>query len=530
MTPATIGPRQIIAVSSRSVSRFELTISIALRETAGVISGCGCPCGVVFTGSGAIESGCVKPKSFGTDGPVMSASRMPTRKFFRRSPIASIAVTSDLPTPPLPDMIGIVCAIRARPENSPGARRAGLRSASAIRGTEPVRRAASRAATIGSTWSPCARAPCSTVSYLLTPQPLHPSPNAFITSAANGKRATRSLMLVCGAISPAFGGMASPLNLERRGGMQLARASDILAGGCDSPVRSAWGVGGPMFLQASARGAYAFDEEGRRYVDYVMAYGPLLFGHTHPALVTGLDALAAQGFVWGSTHARELRLAERIRAYLPSVERMRFVTTGTEAMMSAVRVARAFTGRRRVLKFAGCYHGHFDLALLQAGASAGMGAGGIPEGVRRDAIVARYNDLDSVDEATSDSRDDLAAILVEPIAGNMGFVSPDPGFLEGLQERARRWGALLVFDEVITWLRFGLEGAQGRAGVAPDLTALGKIMGGGVPIAAFGGRRDVMDALAPVGDVFTGGTHGGNPFCVAMANRVLDLLEAHPEY
>lgn len=285
-----------------------------------------------------------------------------------------------------------------------------------------------------------------------------------------------------------------------------------------------------MFLQASARGAHAFDEEGRRYVDYVMAYGPLLFGHTHPALVTGLDALAAEGFVWGSTHARELRLAERIRSHLPSLERMRFVTTGTEAMMSAVRVARAFTGRRKVLKFAGCYHGHFDLALLQAGASAGLGTGGIPESVRRDVIVARYNDLDSVDDATSDSRDDLAAILVEPIAGNMGFVSPGPGFLEGLQERARRWGALLVFDEVITWLRFGLAGAQGRVGIAPDLTALGKIMGGGVPIAAFGGRRDVMDTLAPVGDVFTGGTHGGNPFCVAMAHRVLDLLEAHPEY
>ena len=156
--------------------------------------------------------------------------------------------------------------------------------------------------------------------------------------------------------------------------MQIDRAGSVLAGGCDSPVRSGWGVGGPMFVQASARGAYAFDEEGRRYVDYIMAYGPLLFGHTHPALVTGLDELARGGFVWGSTHAQEVRLAERIRAYLPSMERMRFVTTGTEAVMSAVRVARAFTGRPRILKFAGCYHGHFDLALLEAGASAGRRA------------------------------------------------------------------------------------------------------------------------------------------------------------
>ncbi len=284
-----------------------------------------------------------------------------------------------------------------------------------------------------------------------------------------------------------------------------------------------------MFVAESALGAHAYDGEGRRYVDYVMAYGPLLFGHTHPALTTGLDELARGGHVWGSTHAEEVRLAERVRRHLPAIERLRFVTTGTEAMMSAVRVARAFTGRNAILKFAGCYHGHFDLALLDAGASAG-GRGGIPDGVRRDVFVARYNDLASVDEASRGRRDDLAAILVEPIAGNMGFVAPEPGFLEGLRERANRWGALLVFDEVITWLRFGLPGAQGRTGVSPDLTALGKIMGGGLPIAAFGGRRDAMDVLAPAGDTFTGGTHGGNPFCVGMAHRVLDLLERHPEY
>ncbi|MBV8583485.1 MAG: aminotransferase class III-fold pyridoxal phosphate-dependent enzyme, partial [Candidatus Eremiobacteraeota bacterium] len=311
------------------------------------------------------------------------------------------------------------------------------------------------------------------------------------------------------------------------------RARGVLAGGCDSPVRSGWGVGAPMFVQSSARGAYAFDEDGRRYVDYVMAYGPLLFGHTHPALVAGLDDLARHGFVWGSTHAEEVRLAERVRRHLPSMQRMRFVTTGTEAMMSAIRVARAFTRRNRVLKFAGNYHGHFDLALLDAGASAhttDSAASGIPSGVVRDVAVVRYNDLGSVDAFLREHADDVAAIAVEPIVANMGYVAPQPGFLEGLRERADRCGALLIFDEVITWLRFGLSGAQGRAAVAPDLTALGKIMGGGTPIAAFGGREDVMGVLAPDGAAFTGGTHGGNPFCVGMAHRVLDLLESHPEY
>jgi len=326
--------------------------------------------------------------------------------------------------------------------------------------------------------------------------------------------------------------MAYPLNLRTARGMQIERARAVLAGGCDSPVRSAWNVGAPMFVQSAASGAHAFDAAGQRYIDYVMAYGPLLFGHTHPGLVQDLDSLARHGFVWGATHTEEVRLAERIRGHLPSMQRLRFVTTGTEAMMSAVRVARAFTGRSRILKFAGGYHGHFDLALFAAGASAGSAGtrSGIPEGVEHDVIVARYNDLASVDERSIEREGEIAAILVEPIAGNMGLISPEAGFLEGLRERTRRWGALLIFDEVITWLRFGLAGAQGRVAVAPDLTALGKIMGGGVPIAAFGGREDVMAVLAPSGQVFTGGTHGGNPFCVAMAHRVLDLLESHPEY
>jgi glutamate-1-semialdehyde 2,1-aminomutase len=302
-----------------------------------------------------------------------------------------------------------------------------------------------------------------------------------------------------------------------------------LAGGASSPVRSGSAVGGAPFVQVRGRGAYAYDRDGRAYVDYVMAYGPLLFGHAHPALVSGLDALAARGSVFGSTHEDEVRLAERIAGHLPSMQRLRFVNTGTEAMMSAVRVARAFTQRPLVLRFAGNYHGHFDAALHDAGASAQTSdalRSGIPPGVRAETIVARYNDLADVDEKLAGRETMLAAIAVEPIAGNMGLVLPRPGFLEGLFERARRHGALVVFDEVITWLRLGLAGAQ--AGRAPDLTALGKCMGGGFPLAAFGGRSDVMDALSPSGAAFSGGTFSGNPFCVAMGHRVLDLIERSP--
>ena len=306
---------------------------------------------------------------------------------------------------------------------------------------------------------------------------------------------------------------------------------DALAGGASSPVRAGRRVGGDPFVCVRGEGPYAFDDAGRRYVDYVMAYGPLLFGHTPPFL-TGLDALAARGVVYGSTAPDELELARRIRAHLPSMERLRFATTGSEAVQSAVRVARAFTGRDAIVKFSGNYHGHFDLALQDAGASAetpDAARSGIPRAVVADLAVARYNDLDDVDRQLARTGDRLAAILVEPICGNMGLVETVPGFLEGLRERADRYGALLIFDEVITWLRLGLGGAQGRTGVTPDLTAVGKVLGGGFPIAAFGGRADVMAVLAPDGPCFTGGTHAGMPFAVAIASRVLDQLEREPE-
>jgi glutamate-1-semialdehyde 2,1-aminomutase len=308
--------------------------------------------------------------------------------------------------------------------------------------------------------------------------------------------------------------------------------SSALAGGASSPVRAGAAVGGAPFVQAYGRGAYAYDERGRAYVDYLMAYGPLLFGHAHPAFVRDLDALAARGTIFGSTTGDEMRLAERIASHLPSMERLRFVSTGTEAMMSAVRVARAFTGRPLVARFAGNYHGHFDSALHEAGASAGSSddaRSGIPAGVRAQSIVVRYNDLADFDARLAGRESELAAIAVEPVVGNMGLVQPDAGFLEGIVARARRCGALVIFDEVITWLRLGLGGGQGRAGVRPDLTALGKAMGGGFPLAAFGGRADVMAALAPEGSAFTGGTFSGNPFSIALGHRTLDYLEANPQ-
>jgi glutamate-1-semialdehyde 2,1-aminomutase len=309
----------------------------------------------------------------------------------------------------------------------------------------------------------------------------------------------------------------------------IASRSGVLAGGASSPVRAGGAVGGEPFVQNAGHGAYAVDESGREYIDYVMAYGPLLFGHAHPAFTQGLDAIAARGTVFGSNHAEEGRLAQRIGEHLPSMEALRFVNTGTEAMMSALRVARAFTGRDAVVRFAGNYHGHFDGALLDAGASAaanGTARAGIPRSVARETIVARYNDLADLDRLVAGRTDDVAVIAVEPIVANMGLVPPEPGFVTGVFERASSWGALVLFDEVITWLRLGLGGGQGLLGVQPDLAALGKIMGGGFPLAAFGGRAEVMSVLAPEGATFTGGTFSGNPFSIAMGHRTLDVIEA----
>jgi glutamate-1-semialdehyde 2,1-aminomutase len=298
-------------------------------------------------------------------------------------------------------------------------------------------------------------------------------------------------------------------------------------------VRSGWSVGDEPFVQSRGDGAYAFDENGERYIDYVMGYGPLFFGYNHSALISGLDELAARGVLFGSTHAEEERLAGRLRGHIPSMGRVRFTTTGSEAMMSAIRVARAFTGHDLILRFAGNYHGHFDAALFSAGASAqtpDAEHSGIPEGVMQDVAVARYNDIESIERAIRGRESELSAIVVEPVCANMGLVPAREDFLQALRALADYAGALLVFDEIISWPRAGMGGAQSVYGIQPDITAIGKVLGGGFPIAAFGGRADVMDVLAPDGPVFTGGTHAGNPFSIAVAHRVLDQLEAHPEH
>jgi glutamate-1-semialdehyde 2,1-aminomutase len=310
-----------------------------------------------------------------------------------------------------------------------------------------------------------------------------------------------------------------------------ARVNSVLAGGASSPVRAGRRVGGAPFYQARGAGALAFDEAGRAYIDYVMGYGPMLFGYRIP----GVERLRRQldaGALFGSTHAEEVRLAERIRGHLPSMERLRFATTGTEAVMGAVRLARAATGRSTIVRFGGNYHGHSDVALLDAGASAETAdapSSGIPAGIGADLRLLRYNDLDGVGALFAREGSKIAGVLVEPVVGNMGLVQPRTGFLEGMLEIAHAAGALVIFDEIITWLRLGLGGAQGRLGLRPDLTTVGKILGGGLPIAAFGGRPEVMRLLAPDGPVFTGGTHAGNPLAVAAGHAVLDELEESPE-
>jgi len=278
-----------------------------------------------------------------------------------------------------------------------------------------------------------------------------------------------------------------------------------------------------------------FDADGRRYVDLVQSWGALLFGHARPGIVEAARAAAGRGTTFGAPTELEVELAERITAAMPSVEMVRLVSSGTEAAMSAIRLARGFTGRDVVVKFEGCYHGHSD-ALLAAGAGSGVATLGIPgspgvtEGAARDTLTVPYNDAEAFDAVIARHGEAIAAVIVEPVAANMGVVPPEPGFLERLRERCTAVGALLVFDEVITGFRIAFGGAQGVFGVTPDLTILGKVMGGGFPCAAFGGRRDVMEHLAPGGPVYQAGTLSGNPVAVAAGIAALDLAERLDPY
>lgn len=309
------------------------------------------------------------------------------------------------------------------------------------------------------------------------------------------------------------------------------RAKRSLAGGANSPVRAGKAVGETPPIIASASGSRITDVDGREYVDYQCAYGAVLLGHAHARIAAAVSEAARQSTIHGATHPEEIRLAERIRQHIPSIERVRFVSTGTEACMSAVRVARAFTRREKIVRFEGNYHGHCDEMIFAAGASANSVpnlASGVTSRVVNDVVTLPYNDIYAVDRTLRGRRQEIAAIILEPIVGNMGLVFPERGFLEELRAMCYRSGAVLIFDEVITGFRLGLGGAQGLFGVRPDLTCIGKTVGGGLPIAAYGGRADIMALLAPEGSVFQGGTFSGNPLCVAAAHAFLDALEGDP--
>ena len=307
------------------------------------------------------------------------------------------------------------------------------------------------------------------------------------------------------------------------------RATELIPGGVNSPVRAMRSVGldEPVFFR-SGDGAYLTDVDGARYLDWVMSWGPLIFGHADPETLEAVFEAAQRGTSFGAPTEAEVELAEEIVDAVPSVEQVRLVSSGTEASMSAIRLARAFTHRDRILRFAGNYHGHVDSLLADAGsgvATLGIPSSpGVPTGVTADTVVAPYNDLVAAASAVERYGEGLACILVEPVAGNMGVVPPEPGFLEALRALSAASGALLVFDEVITGFRVGRGGAQERFGIRPDLTILGKIVGGGLPLAAFGGRAEIMSRLAPAGDVYQAGTLSGNPLATAAGLSVLRRL------
>jgi glutamate-1-semialdehyde 2,1-aminomutase len=317
------------------------------------------------------------------------------------------------------------------------------------------------------------------------------------------------------------------MNLSRSEEL-FERSQKLMPGGVNSPVRSFGGVGGiPPFLARGA-GSHVWDVDGNEYVDFLGSWGPLILGHANPVVVEAVQKAAADGTSFGAPTEKELQLAELITDSLPSIEMMRLVSSGTEATMSAIRMARAFVGRSKIIKFNGNYHGHADGLLVKAGsglATHGVPtSAGVPESYAAETLVAEYNDIDSVKELFAANINQIAAIIIEPVAGNMGIVPPNPGFLEALRKLTRDEGALLIFDEVISGFRVGLHGAQGLYGITPDLTCLGKIIGGGLPVGAYGGRTDIMRMAAPLGPAYQAGTLSGNPLAVSAGIACLTEL------
>lgn len=312
------------------------------------------------------------------------------------------------------------------------------------------------------------------------------------------------------------------------------KAVKVIPGGVNSPVRAFGSLGTtPKFIKR-AEGAYLYDEDGNAYIDYVGSWGPMILGHGQKEVLERVQEACKDGLSFGAATAREVEMAELVCELIPSIEMVRMVNSGTEAVMSAIRLARGYTRRDKIVKFTGCYHGHSDGLLVKAGSGV-MTAGvpdslGVPVGCTQDTLSANYNDLDSVRAQFSRCGEEIAAVIVEPVAANMGVVPPKPGFLEGLRSICDEYDALLIFDEVITGFRLGIDGAQGYYGVTPDITTFGKIIGGGMPVGAYGGRREIMELVSPVGNVYQAGTLSGNPVAMAAGIAQLTILKEHPEY
>jgi len=314
----------------------------------------------------------------------------------------------------------------------------------------------------------------------------------------------------------------------------MERARRVIAGGVNSPVRAFNAVGGNPPVIVRGKGSKLYDADGNEYIDYVLSWGPLILGHADRRVIAAVEAAARRGTSFGAPTELETELAKRVRKFFPSIELVRFVSSGTEACMSAVRLARGFTGRDKIIKFEGCYHGCGDSFLVKAGsgiATLGIpGSPGVTAGTAADTLNAPYNDLDAVEALLAASAGEVAAVIVEPVAGNMGCVLPKPGFLEGLRTACDRHGSLLIFDEVMTGFRVSRGGAQQKWGIRPDLTCLGKVLGGGLPVAAFGGRKKIMEHLAPLGPVYQAGTLSGNPLAMAAGIATLDVLKDNAVY
>ncbi|MBN1969220.1 MAG: glutamate-1-semialdehyde 2,1-aminomutase [Candidatus Delongbacteria bacterium] len=316
--------------------------------------------------------------------------------------------------------------------------------------------------------------------------------------------------------------------------VEFERAQKSIPGGVNSPVRAFKSVGTTPVYFAKAKGSKVYDIDGNEYIDFVASWGPLLVGHSHPEIVKAIQAQAELGTSYGAPTIQETFLAEKIKKFIPSIEKVRMVSSGTEATMSAIRLARGFTGRSKIIKFSGCYHGHADSFLIKAGSGAitlGLpNSPGVTEGTAKDTLIAEYNNIESVKELFNIYADSIACIIVEPVAGNMGVIPPKKEFLQQLRDVTNQYGALLIFDEVITGFRLAGGSAQKYFGIKPDLTTLGKIIGGGLPVGAFGGREDIMNMLAPLGPVYQAGTLSGNPLAMSAGLALLNYIDSKDNF